>query len=71
MSKPLITTSEDTTIEEAGAIMTGKSVKRLPVLNHRRLSGMITATDIVRKEPVLVRLFDDLAKSKDNTSSKS
>jgi CBS domain-containing protein len=64
MSKPLIMIGEDATIEAAAELMTTNSVKRLPVLKNGKLVGIITATDIVRKEPVLARLIDELARHK-------
>jgi len=64
MSAPLITISEDATIEAAASMMTAKGIRRLPVLKKGKLVGVITATDIIRKEPVLVRLLDELIQSK-------
>jgi len=64
MSAPLITISEDATIEAAVSMMTAKGIGRLPVLKKEKLVGMVTATDIIRKEPLLVRLLDEIIKSK-------
>ncbi|MCS4538265.1 MAG: CBS domain-containing protein [Thaumarchaeota archaeon] len=64
MSAPLITITDDATIEAAASMMTAKGIRRLPVLKKGKLVGVITATDIIRKEPLLVRLLDELIKSK-------
>jgi len=64
MSKPLITIGSDAMIESAAKLMVTNSKKRLPVLSEGKLVGIITATDIVRHEPVLVRLLDDLVRAK-------
>lgn len=60
MSSHLITIGEDATIEAAAELMAKNSVKRLPVVRQEKLIGIITAIDIVRKEPALVRLLDEL-----------
>jgi CBS domain-containing protein len=64
MSAPLITIGDDATIEAAASMMTAKAIGRLPVLKEGKLVGIVTATDIIRKEPLLVRLLDELIKSK-------
>ncbi len=64
MSKPLITIGSDAMIESAAKLMTMNSKKRLPVLRDGKLVGIITATDIVRQEPLLVRLLDELGTAK-------
>lgn len=64
MSKPIITIGSDAMIESAAKLMTMNSKKRLPVLREGKLVGIITATDIVRKEPLLVGLLDELVRAK-------
>ncbi len=64
MSKPIITIGSDAMIESAAKLMTMNSKKRLPVLRGGKLVGIITATDIVRQEPLLVRLLDELVTAK-------
>ena len=64
MSAPLITINVDATIEAAASTMTAKGIGRLPVLKKGKLVGMVTAADIIRKEPLLVRLLDELIQSK-------
>jgi len=48
MSTPLITIPSDATIEEASEIMTKKMVRRLPVVEKKKIVGMITSRDITR-----------------------
>lgn len=64
MSAPLVTIESNATIEAAAKLMAKQSIKRLPVLKEGKLVGIITDTDIVRKEPVLVRLLDEIARSR-------
>ncbi len=45
---PLVTAcSPETTVEECAAMMTGKRIRHLPVLNDRGLAGMITIGDVL------------------------
>ncbi len=48
MSTPPIVVSPEATIEQAAAIMAGKRIGCLPVLENDELVGMITETDILR-----------------------
>jgi CBS domain-containing protein len=60
MSTPVTTISEDATIEEAAKMMASKGYKKLIVVRNGSLVGIITTTDIVRQQPKLVELFEDL-----------
>jgi acetoin utilization protein AcuB len=48
MSRYLHTTTPETPIEQAAALMTGKRIGALPVLRDGRLVGMITESDVFR-----------------------
>ncbi|MFW5992489.1 MAG: CBS domain-containing protein [Halanaerobiaceae bacterium] len=48
MSEDVITVSSDTTIEEAATIMSEKDVNRLPVVEGKKLIGIITRADIIK-----------------------
>ncbi|MDD1673820.1 MAG: CBS domain-containing protein [Methanomicrobiales archaeon] len=48
MSSPAITIDADVDIEEAAALMLGKGIARLPVIEKGRLVGIVTRADIVR-----------------------
>ncbi len=72
MSKPLITIGDDATIETAAGLMAINTIKRLPVVKEGKLVGIITATDIIRKEPIMARLLNELTRAKrPSTRSKS
>ena len=53
MSVPLITISEDTTIEAAAEKMRDRKIRRLVVKNDVDVVGVISETDIARVEPEL------------------
>jgi CBS domain-containing protein len=48
MSTPPVVVTPEATIEQAAAIMAGKRIGCLPVLEDDELVGMITETDILR-----------------------
>ena len=62
MSTPVVTIGEDLSIEEAVRLMSKKNVKKLPVVTDNKLVGIITSLDLVREEPKLIKLMEDLLK---------
>jgi len=63
MSTPIITIDENASIEEAARLMTRKNIKKLPVVRDDKLVGILTSMDLVREEPKLTALMEDLLKS--------
>lgn len=45
MSSPLVTVSPATSLRDAGALMTTKKIRRLPVVESNKLVGIITSAD--------------------------
>jgi CBS domain-containing protein len=62
MSTPVITISEESSLEEAAKIMAKKGAKKLPVVSNGKLVGIITSMDIVKEQPRLMELMEDLCK---------
>jgi len=58
MTVPAITISGDRPIAEAAAIMTGRSINRLPVVDDGVLVGVVSRADLIR---AYVRSDEDLA----------
>lgn len=48
MTKPAISVAPDTQLAEAVQLMTRHRVKRLPVVEHGKLAGLVTRTDLLR-----------------------
>ncbi len=48
MSKDLITVNKDTEIRDLSELMQSDDIRHLPVMEHGRLSGIVTSADIVR-----------------------
>ena len=63
MSAPVVTISEDASIEEAAKLMAKKRIKKLPVVRDDKLVGIITSRDLVREAPKLVELMESLLKA--------
>jgi len=47
MSKNVVSISANENMENAAKIMSGKKIKRLPVVENGSLVGVVTATDII------------------------
>ena len=62
MSASLVTIGEDASLEEAAGVMVKKGLKKLIVVQEGKLVGIITSMDIVREEPKLTKLFEELLK---------
>jgi CBS domain-containing protein len=47
MTTPVITCLPETSVEECGAIMSGKRIRHLPVTDDRGLVGLVTSGDVL------------------------
>jgi CBS domain-containing protein len=65
MSRPVITISPDSTIEDASKLMIKKGVSKLPVVKSGgKLVGIVTSTDIIRAEPMQVGYLEELVRAR-------
>ena len=62
MTTPVVTISEDASIEEAARVMSKKHIKKLVVVRDGELVGIITSSDLVRVAPQMTKLLDELLK---------
>jgi CBS domain-containing protein len=63
MTSPLVTISEDSSIEDAARLMSKKHIKKLVVTrNNNELAGIITSSDLVREAPKTTELLNQLLK---------
>jgi len=63
MSTSPVTIKGEASLEEAAELMTKKGLKKLIVVRNDKLVGIITSMDIIKAEPKLVGLLEDLLKS--------
>lgn len=64
MSRPVIVVGPDTALEDAVKMMVKNRIKKLPVMERlrgvERLVGLVTLTDIVRIQPKLIEMMEEL-----------
>lgn len=63
MTKPLLVGKPQTEISEAVQIMFKRKIKKLPVVEHGRLVGLVTLTDLVRS-PTTMKWLRELPDEK-------
>ncbi|HYM92476.1 MAG TPA: CBS domain-containing protein [bacterium] len=51
MTSDVLTVAPDTPLEHAMTLMRSRHIRRLPVLQHGRLVGIVTWTDLMRAQP--------------------
>lgn len=64
MSSPVVTTTPDTSLEEASKILSANKISKLPVLKGSKLVGVITSTDIIGAEPMQVAYLQELVRAR-------
>ena len=63
MTTPAITAKEDLSIEEAASLMARHKFRRIPIVRGNELVGIITAKDLIEKNPLLVEHLGKSARS--------
>jgi CBS domain-containing protein len=61
MSSPLVVVEPKMDLEEAVKLMFQMKIKKLPVVNEKRLVGLVTLTDIARFQPHMIKILKQLA----------
>jgi len=64
MSTQLVTISGDVSVEEAARLMASRKIKKLPVVEDEKLVGIVTSMDVMRANPKIVGLLEELLKTK-------
>jgi len=64
MSKPLVSITSETELEKAALLMFQRKIKKLPVVDQKRLVGIVTLTDIARSQSMM-KFLQKLAESLD------
>ena len=60
MVSEVVHISPEMTIEDAAELMTNKNIKKLPVVDDKKLLGIVTATDMVAAEPKMMEHLGEL-----------
>lgn len=61
MSSPLVVVEPSLELEEAVKLMFQMKIKKLPVVDGKRLVGLVSLTDIARFQPHMIRILKQLA----------
>ncbi len=61
MSSPLVVVEPNTNLEEAVKLMFKMKIKKLPVVDEKRLVGLVTLTDIARFQPQVIKILKQFA----------
>ncbi len=62
MSSPLVVVEPSMDLGEAVKLMFQMKIKKLPVVDGKRLIGLVTLTDIARFQPQMIKILKQLAK---------
>lgn len=60
MTTPVVSISEDASIEEAARLMSKKRIKKLAVVRDDELVGIVTSYDLLKAAPKLTEMFEEL-----------
>jgi len=61
MSSPLVVVEPNMDLEDAVKLMFQMKIKKLPVVDEKRLVGLVTLTDIARFQPQMIKILKQLA----------
>ena len=61
MSSPLVVVEPSMELEEAVRLMFQMKIKKLPVVDGKRLVGLVSLTDIARFQPQMIKILKQLA----------
>ena len=69
MSSPLILIAPGTELEEAMRLMFEKKIKKLAVVDQKRLIGVVSLTDIASCQPAIIKLLKTFAAAQNTPKS--
>jgi len=61
MSSPLVVVEPNLDLEEAVKLMFQMKIKKLPVVEGKRLVGLVSLTDVARFQPQMIKILKQLA----------
>jgi len=61
MTKPLIVVDPNMDLEDATKLMFASKIKKLPVIEDRRLVGLVSLTDIAKFQPQMMKILKKLS----------
>ena len=61
MTSPLVVVESSMDLDEAVKLMFQMKIKKLPVVDEKRLVGLVSLTDIARFQPQMIKILKQLA----------
>ncbi len=69
MSSPLVVIAPDAELEEAMRLMFEKKIKKLVIVEQKRLIGVVSLTDIASCQPAIIKLLKTFAAAQNTPKS--
>ncbi len=69
-SSPVVTVSEEASVEEAAQLMKRRKIKHLPVISGDKLVGIVTDSDIMFAVPALLATMEEICRPQSHESKK-
>ncbi len=60
MVSEVVHIDSEKTLEDAAQMMTDKNIKKLPVVDNKKLMGIVTAKDVIAAEPKMMEQLGEL-----------
>jgi len=57
MTTPILTAGEDMSLDDAAKFMASRKIKKIPIVRNQTLVGIVTATDMMEKNPTIVHVL--------------
>jgi CBS domain-containing protein len=57
MATPILTAGEDMSLDDAAKLMSTRKIKKIPIVRNEILVGILTATDLIEKNPRLMSVL--------------
>ncbi|MGP8069395.1 MAG: cyclic nucleotide-binding/CBS domain-containing protein [Candidatus Bathyarchaeia archaeon] len=57
MTTPILTAGEDMSLDDAAKFMATRKIKKIPIVRSQTLVGIVTAIDLVEKNPTMVHIL--------------
>lgn len=57
MTTPILTAEGDMSLDDAAKLMATRGIKKIPIVQNQTLVGIVTATDMIEKNPTMVHIL--------------
>ena len=57
MTTSILTAGEDMSLDDAVKLMATRKIKKIPILRNQTLVGIVTATDLIEKNPTILHVL--------------